>query len=155
MIFHALDSDGHGYLTQSSIVSLLVTWGVPYAEALHCFDIFDSHSAAGCIGRISFHEFLVDWEPIWRFQLGRVDEAIKQFQLSQEEELEEAEEAQDGIQLRRRSGPSVHGKLSDQSQALAAAHNVAQTGREETARLREELKEARDALASMQQDLRP
>ena len=66
-----------------------------------------------------------------------MDEAVRQFHLAQEEEFEEAEEAQDGVQLRRRSSPSVHGKLSDQSKALAVAQDVAQAAREETARVRE------------------
>ena len=36
VIFHALDSGGDGYLTQNSIVSLLVTWGIPYVLRSIC-----------------------------------------------------------------------------------------------------------------------
>ena len=84
VIFDALDSDGTGFLTKESITSLLVTWGVPYAEAMHCFDLFDARSSIASRSKVSFHEFLIDWEPVWRFQLSRIDEAVAQFRLSQE-----------------------------------------------------------------------
>ena len=84
VIFDALDSEGTGFLTKESITSLLVTWGVPYAEAMHCFDLFDARSSIASRSKVSFHEFFIDWEPVWRFQLSRIDEAVAQFRLSQE-----------------------------------------------------------------------
>jgi hypothetical protein len=155
VIFHALDSNGDGYLTQNSIVSLLVTWGVPYAEALHCFDIFDSRSAVGSIGRVSFQEFFDDWEPIWCFQLGRVDEAVRNFHLAQEEELED-EGCGDEQHVQQPLSTPMHGTLlRDQPGGVAVAWDAARAAQQETANLREQLEEARKALASIQLSARP
>ena len=75
MIFDALDDDGNGLLEQSEVVALLLSWGIPQHEALECFRAYDVDDARS----VTFEQFYRDWEPVWRFQLGRVDDAVRQF----------------------------------------------------------------------------
>ena len=84
-----------------------------------------------------------------------MDEAVRQFHLAQDEELEETE-GHDKQHVRQSSSTSVSGNLlRGQSEALVAARDVAQAAQEETARLREQLQEAQQALASMRQKAQP
>ena len=75
MIFDALDDDGDGFLQQEEVVALLLSWGIPYHEALECFRTYDVLKAK----EVTFAQFYTDWEPVWRFQLTRVDEAVQHF----------------------------------------------------------------------------
>ena len=75
LIFEALDDDGDGLLQQEEVVALLLSWGIPYHEALECFRSYDVEK----LREVTFEQFFNDWEPVWRFQLSRVDEAVKQF----------------------------------------------------------------------------
>ena len=75
MIFDALDDDGNGLLEQSEVVALLLSWGIPQHEALSVFRKYDVDDARS----VTFEQFYRDWEPVWRFQLGRVDDAVRQF----------------------------------------------------------------------------
>jgi hypothetical protein len=75
MIFDALDDDGDGVLQQEEVVALLLSWGIPHHEALECFRSYDVEKAR----EVTFAQFYTDWEPVWRFQLTRVDEAVQQF----------------------------------------------------------------------------
>jgi len=42
---------------------------------LECFRSYDVEK----LREVTFEQFFNDWEPVWRFQLSRVDEAVKQF----------------------------------------------------------------------------
>lgn len=160
VIFDALDSEGTGFLTKESITSLLVTWGVPYAEAMHCFDLFDAHSSIASRNQVSFHEFFIDWEPVWRFQLSRIDEAVSHFRLSQEL-AEEPEKGSQNANLRRLQlshlGQETGEKLTTTAEhsaplnddAVAAAEAKAAEAQLETARVQAELKAAQERIAAL------
>jgi hypothetical protein len=75
MIFDALDDDGDGVLQQEEVVALLLSWGIPQHEAIECFRSYD----VGKAKEVTFAQFYTDWEPVWRFQLTRIDEAVQQF----------------------------------------------------------------------------
>ena len=61
--------------TQDEVVVLLMSWGIPYIEALRCFRSYD----VGGTKQVTFEQFFYDWEPIWRFQIQRVEEAKTKF----------------------------------------------------------------------------
>jgi hypothetical protein len=42
---------------------------------LECFRSYDVEK----LREVTFEQFFNDWEPVWRLQLSRVDEAVKQF----------------------------------------------------------------------------
>ena len=80
-----------------------------------------------------------------------MDEAVRQFHLARDEELEETE----GHDKQSSSTFVNSNLLRGQSEALVAARHEAQAAQEETARLREQLQEAQQALATMRQKAQP
>ena len=102
MIFDALDDDGDGVLQQEEVVALLLSWGIPYHEALQCFKSYDT----GNEREVSFAQFFGDWEPVWRFQLSRIDEAVKHFvNFSEAVAVRAADKKQSGVISRSGSRP--------------------------------------------------
>eukprot|EP01050_Picozoa_sp_SAG11_P014237 SAG11_NODE_1731_length_4363_cov_4.183865_6_plen_60_part_00 len=52
---------------------LLVSWGVPYVEALACWSTYAAGGSAAeqMVGgrAVTFEQFYVEWAPIWQFQV--------------------------------------------------------------------------------------
>lgn len=75
VIFDAIDVNRDGSLRRDEVLALLLTWGIPHGEAARCFDKYDVADT----GELSFEAFFVHWEPVWRFQLERIEEAVTHF----------------------------------------------------------------------------
>eukprot|EP01048_Picozoa_sp_COSAG05_P006778 COSAG05_NODE_456_length_9625_cov_17.941214_5_plen_768_part_00 len=75
VIFDAIDVNRDGILRRDEVLALLLTWGIPHGEAVRCFDKYDVADT----GELSFEAFFVHWEPVWRFQLERIEEAVTHF----------------------------------------------------------------------------
>lgn len=74
-IFNTLDTSRNGSLSKDEVVVLLMSWGIPYIEALRCFRSYDVDGTK----EVTFEQFFYEWEPIWRFQAHRVTEAKTKF----------------------------------------------------------------------------
>ena len=87
IVFNALDSDhaADGRLSMYELKEMMVAWGVPKLEAEDCFrtiikDNMSNWSPEKGIPSLSKHDFYVDCEPIWKFQIAMMKHAIQKVQ---------------------------------------------------------------------------
>jgi hypothetical protein len=78
-IFDALDYNGSGSLEKAELVDVLVSWGVSQLEAESIFDSLDVQAAEEEDRKVTREEFEEEWEPIWRYQVQKIQGAILKY----------------------------------------------------------------------------